>query len=422
MMLLLDAKSIITEESIDHADHAEAAGSYGSVGCALLVHNRPAVMVSPLDIQTYILEIPPLNQRRRDEAIRLQLRTRYPGDAAFAEIDYFLFTKQRNKHNGSRCFQAVVFLADSLTAAEYRDRQTPLIPGIALMMAALEKFSPDTREDSDTAGINRTGESGSAAKHTLVMIITPDWIEAAGFENREVTGHAAAKRTGVHLPLPLLEILCPGQDSSHTPALIILKDVPATDSLVSAAGERFTENRIIDMGDILPEVNIKKSAIFKHRDKQQQSSSKRIAAALIILQALSLLLALHILAVKAEEYHTALERTYREQTQYKREAEKLLAEIAQLENREVPTNTEAPGTADPYVLIAEIRSRLPDVLVSSIVIQGERFNFEAEGADSIQSLDALRKSSRFFDITLHQTTPSKRGGEQFSISGSIRHE
>ncbi|GHT79606.1 hypothetical protein FACS1894130_08800 [Spirochaetia bacterium] len=429
-MLLLNTNPIITRPCIDSADsvsHAESFDSTGNADCAdcvgyaVMIHNRPAVMVSPLDIQTYILQIPVLNKRRREEAIRLQLRTRYPGDAGSAEIDYFLFANHRDENNAP-CHRVVVFLANKITGGGYQNKKTPLIPGIVLMLAAVKIFNPVKEKNSNTANLNSTGKTEPASKSALVMIITPDWIEAAGFKNREITGHAAAKRTGVYPPFPLLATLCPEQDSSQTPALIILKDIPAADTYVSAICGQFMESRIIDIDDIISEINIKRSTIFRYRNTRQKVNRKWITAPLIIIQVLSLLLALHFLTVKAEDYHTVLEKTYREQTRYHEEEDKLLAEIGELENREASPAAEVPQLPDPYSLISEIRSRLPDVLIHSIIIQGERFNLEAEGADSIHSLNALRDSRYFFGITLHQTTPSKRGGERFSISGGIRHE
>jgi hypothetical protein len=451
-MLLLDTESIITgprKNSVDSAnsvDRARFTGStvgtdyLGSSGYILIIHNRPVVMVSPLDIQTYILQIPVLNQKRREETIRLQLRSHYPGDAASAEIDYFLFAKQKDESSVS-CHRAVVFLkehsaeacfptrsldlsspSDKLTGAESRNKEIPLIPGIAVMLAAIDKLGHETIKGSNTAGMNHTGNSETAVKYAIIMIVTPDWIEAAGFENGEVTGHAAVKRTAVYLPSPLFEAVCPEQDLSKISALIILKDIPAADSYVSAICGQFKESKVINIGDIIQEINIKRSAIFKYHDKQREVNSKRIIKSMIILQALSLLITLCVLTARAEDYRAALEQTYRAQTRYHEEADKLLAEIAELENRKAPPNEGTPRFPNPYSLISEIRTRLPDVLVHSIVIQEDRFNFEAEGADSIRSLNALRASGYFSSLILHQTIPSKRGGEQFSISGSIRNE
>jgi hypothetical protein len=141
-MLLLNTESIINSFRTDSADSAETSGC---AGYTMMIHHHPVVMVSPLDIQTYILRLPALNHKRREEAIRLQLRTLYPGDTSSAEIDYFLAAGQHDQGSTRR---VVVFLADKIASAEYRDKKTHLIPGIALMMVAVKKFPPETNKES----------------------------------------------------------------------------------------------------------------------------------------------------------------------------------------------------------------------------------------------------------------------------------
>jgi hypothetical protein len=128
-----------------------------------------------------------------------------------------------------------------------------------------------------------------------------------------------------------------------------------------------------------------------------------------------------ILTAKAENRVIALKQTYDEQKSYHDEMEELVAEIKALESPNSAINPE-DQFPDPYTLIAEIYGRIRGAQIHSIIIQGEKFSFEAEARDALHLLQELRESPYFSNITLHQTSPSAADREQFSVSGRIRHE
>jgi hypothetical protein len=260
------------------------------------------------------------------------------------------------------------------------------------------------------------------------MLITPGWIEAARFEGRELRGYIAVETAGTPFSPAL-----PGE-SGPLPALIIPWETGGEGPYVEALEKDCREHRVVPLGDLLPDLNVKKAAIFKPQGKTGRQSraasitSKTSATSIIsilsitgllLLNSISVMLSLRILSEKAGANLAELEGMHREMVRYQPEAESLLREIGELREREAAPA--APEKQNPYTIIAEIQSRLAGAWVRSFSLQEDRFSLDAEGADSLRVLENLRDSPYLSDIVLHQAAPSALRGELFSISGGVRH-
>jgi hypothetical protein len=110
-----------------------------------------------------------------------------------------------------------------------------------------------------------------------------------------------------------------------------------------------------------------------------------------------------------------MEKQEREQRQTLERAEALEAEIAELLADGAGANQDR--RANPYGVIAGLQRSLSGGWIKSLVIQGENFDLEAEGADAIAVLQSLQTSGRFSELSLRRASSSPIAGDQFAISG-----
>jgi hypothetical protein len=396
---------------------AVVASTFADLPPDLELPGSGAILVSPRNVPAFLIRIPRLREKHREGAIRFRLRSLYPGDAAGAELDYMLLPGASPAPDQG----VLVFARDKAAAEKYRHPRKALVPGIALMILALKKYRPgkDDRKSDDGKGDSKTDDKatdkvdGSAV---LVMFITPGWIEAARFEGRELRGYIAVEKAGAAPPFFPAALSAPGE-SGPPPTLLILWEAGGEEPYVEALGKACGEHRVIPLGDLLPDLNVKRAAIFKPRGKPGRRSGA--ATVLLLLNSISVLFSLRMLTGKAEANLAKLEGMHREMVRYQPEATAILREIGEL--RERAAVAAVPEKQDTYALIAEIQSRLAGAWVRSFSLQKDRFSLDAEGADSLGVLEGLRGSPYLYDIVLHQAAPSSLRGESFSISGSVRH-
>jgi hypothetical protein len=353
---------------------------------AMTMGNRKAILLSPGEIQTDILRLPPVPRKQREAAIRRELRSRYPGNTDTADIDWFFLSRNRKG-------AAAVFTTEPETGLRYREKPGPFIPGMAFLLAGRKTAGNDCN---------------------MIVLVTADWLEAVSFVKGEIAEHLAAERKTP--PLELLDSIT----AKTEPVLIILKDTDEADEYIQSLKGYYANNRIIGIPALFREINIRKCAIFSRKKRQRSFPNKKAAVFLALVYGIALLAATVIMAIKTENSITVLERAYHERKAYHDEKEKLLAEINSLENP-VPVQDTAV-LLDPYALIAEIHRGIRRARVHSIIIQKGQFSFEAEGEDALRLFHNLEASPCFTNITLHQTVPVSFDREQFSVSGRIRYE
>jgi hypothetical protein len=401
---------------------------------------RPVLLASPLDMETYVLRFP----RRRDPpaGIRDEIRSRYPGDLSRADYDIKMITREHDE-NGLPCVRAAVFVTGAETAARYREKRDPVIPGAALLTAACNALFPKK------AGPSRA----------LVLLVSDAYLEAAVFEDRLMKDHLAFNRKTVDPPLGLLDELCapllaasrvdapgtdtapdlsgapavlsepgapagygepavPGASTGSIPAAIILDGVTENDTCVAVLARHFTGCRIVPIGDFAGKINAKRERIFRTRRRLPAWGLLLFSALLAVC---SLLPFLRSSITRMERTGADLARTLDEAARRRETAAELTGAIRLLEAPDSAEIAAAGQHTSAYGIIAELYRRLPGCRIRSLNIRDDRFTLEAEGRDSLGALASLENSRLFAGVTLHQTTPEPGLGEVFSLSGSIRH-
>jgi cell division protein FtsB len=361
-----------------------------------------ALLALPPDLQVYILEVPALKPKHRDAAIRSQLRSHCPGDPDSAALDY---APGRIRRDGEHsCQRVAVYAMDSAVHAAYQAANKVIIPGTAILETGYRRIP--ARETRNAAA--------------LVLFLSSDRFEAARFEDGEITRHISAEITANTLPYSLIASLYSEAEIVDMPVLTIIQGEEDDPIPTVKLREMSAQDRFIALEDLIPAINVRKSAIFKPK---RNTERRRTAMALTLLFLLAgnatLLGSLKALSAKAETQLEGLQKAWAEMTQYKPEAEKLTREIAEFKTADAAAL--AFRDTDPYVLLGEIHSRLSGAWIRSLVIEETRFSLEAEGTDSIAIVQGLGQSGFFYNVTLSQASPSAIQGERFTITGRIKH-
>ena len=380
------------------------AVSLAKPASAMRMGNKPVVLLSSPEVQTDILRLPRLPRKQREKTVRRELRSRYPGNTDNADMECFPLPRSR-KDRAEKVRPLAVFTAEPETGLRYREKREPVIPALAFLLA---------------------GQKSAGKESDLVLLVTPDWVDAASFMGEGLMEHSAISRKSASPPFDLLESLrAKTETEKRGPVLIILKDTDETDDYVQSLKQHYADHRIIDASVLYGTINIRKWAVFRGKKTEKAfpgKNAKKAAAFLLAVYGLSLLLSLAIVTARAENSAIILKQPYDERKSLREEGEMLLAEIAALENPDSGSTRDEAGCPDPYTLVSEIHDRIRGARIHSIIIQGEKFSFEAEARDALRLIRELEQSPYFTGITLHQTAPSSADREQFSVSGRIRHE
>jgi hypothetical protein len=370
----------------------------------LSILNNRAFLVSPLDMPVYLLELSPdpkgpqgsLRQEALlEKEIRNRLKTLYPGAPEDTEIDYTLCPG--DKKNAP--LTAVVYASSRSTGALYRGLRRPLVPGTAVMRLALGR-----------AGL------GSA----LCVIAAEAWVEAALFEGARIlrcgSCPAPAPASG-GLPFSFVTSFGRGGESGAMAAILIRAGVSGErgEQTEQALLRFFGRVVSFDIDEVVPKRTMKSLGIFNDSRRRTLERHRRSTGALLLLSCVSLLVSLQSLSGRIKLELARLEQQEREQRQALDRAKALEREIAELPARG-PTDDPGRGS-DPYALIAGLQRCLSGGWIKSLIIQGDRFDLEAEGTDSLAALRSLRESGAFSDLSLRRASPSPLAGDQFLISG-----
>jgi hypothetical protein len=358
----------------------------------LSILNDQAFLVSPLEVPVYLLELPDMKETLLEGEIRSRLKALYPGAPEDTVIDYTLCP--RGKKAAPQA--AVVYAASRATGKIYRGLRRPLVPGTALMRLATRR-----------AGL------GSA----FCLIAAGEWVEAAVVEGPRILRCGSCPAPSGELPLSFVAPFVNSGESGPAAALFIRAGSPEeqnenTKTMLSHFFNPVTE---LDISEIAPKGSLKRLGIFNDSRRRSLARQKRSTGALLILNCASLLFSLRIIAGRTQAELSQIEQQEREQRQALDRAKALEREIAELLASGGTANQD--GKADPYGIIAGLQHCLSGGWIKSLVIQGENFDLEAEGADSIGVLHSLQSSGLFSDLSLRRASSSPIAGDQFAISG-----
>jgi hypothetical protein len=291
--------------------------------------------------------------------------------------------------------KVTAFGAHPEALASYRTLRRPIIPGIRIMAHAA----------------NST-EQGVAI---LVILFNGECIETARFENNMTVRHIASRLDTENGSIPFLSRFYSEEERDTLPVLCI-SPAPCTEPCaehIAKLREIFHNVSPIDLAEAAAGINIRKAAIFNNQKERTKKAHRAIISVLLLMNFTYVLFFLHSASGSIETKLKNLKTYYMEQNVNKREAEELKKEIAIFD--------QIPPLA-MYRIFSGFCASLHGAWINTITIRNGGFILEAEGADSIEVLQALQQTGYFSGLVLHQASPSKIRGEQFSISGSINYD
>jgi hypothetical protein len=363
----------------------------------LSILNNRAFLLSPLEIPVYLLELPakPRGSGRKEALLEGEIRSRlkalYPGAPEDTVVDYALGAGDKK----SASVTAVVHVGSQKTIELCRGLRRPLVHGTALMRLALR---------------------GAGVKTALCVIAAEEWAEAALFEDARIVRYGSCPAQGAPsggLPFSFVTSFA----AKGGPALFIRAGAPEeqNEKTEKMLGQFFDPVIAFDIDALASRVNLKRLGIFNDSRRRSLARQRGGAGALLILSCASLLLSLHVVSGRTRLELSRMEQQEAEQRQTLDRAKELESDIAEL----LAGNggEKQGGRADPYALIAGLRSCLSGGWINSLVIQGEQFDLEAEGTDSIGALQEMQRSGRFSELSLRRASKSPVAGDRFAISG-----
>jgi hypothetical protein len=358
-----------------------------------ILDNR-AYLASPLEIPAYLLELPVLKDALLEGEIRNRLKALYPGAPESTVIDYTLFPGGKK----AALQAALVYVCSRATGDMCRSLQRPLIPGTAIMRIALRR-----------AGL----------QSALCVIATEEWVEAAFFEDARILRYGSCPAPSVPSagpPFSFIASFVNSGERSPAGAMLVHAGAPEerNEQTEKMLRQFFDPVITVDINEVALRGKLKRLSIFNDSRRRSLARQKKITGALLLLNGVSLLLSLHIVSGRTKLELSRLEQQEREQRQSLDRAKALESALAELEGGRAE---DQGGRADPYGVIAGLQRCLSGGWIKSLVIQGNAFDLEAEGADSIGVLQSLQASGRFSGLSLRRASKSPIAGDQFAISG-----
>jgi hypothetical protein len=360
----------------------------------LSILNNRAFLVSPLEIPVYLLELPNLKDAFLEGEIRNRLKALYPGAPENTVIDYTLCPGDKK----TASLAAVVYVSSLPTSKMYSGLERPLIPGTAVMRIALRK-----------AGL----------KSAFCVLATEEWVEAAVFEGALILRYGSCPAPSGEAPFSFIASFVNSGESGPAAALFIHAGSPKeqNEKIEKMLLQFFNPVTALDINETALKGKLKRLGIFNDSRRRSLERQKRSAGALLLLNCASLLLSLRVVSGRTKLELSRMEKQEREQRQTLERAKALETEIAELLASDARANQD--GRTDPYGIIAGLQRCLSGGWIKSLVIQGENFDLEAEGADAIAVLQSLQTSGRFSELSLRRASSSPISGDQFAISGRV---
>jgi hypothetical protein len=360
----------------------------------LAILDNRAFLVSPLEIPVYLLELPVLKDALLEGEIRNRLKALYPGAPENTVIDYTLFPGKKKTAPQA----ALVYVCSRATGDMCRGLQLPLVPGTAIMRIALR---------------------GAGLGSALCVMVTEEWVEAAFFEDARILRYGscpAPSDPSTAPPFSFIASFVNSGEQGPAAALLVSAGSPEerNEQTEKLLGKFFDPVIKIDINAIAIKGTLKRLGIFADSRRRSLARQKKVTGALLILNGASLLLSLHIVAGRTRLELSRLEQQEREQRQSLDRAKALESAIAELAG-DAPEDR--GGKADPYGIIAGLQRCLSGGWIKSLVIQGDNFDLEAEGADSIGVVQSLQASGLFGELSLRRASKSPLAGDLFTISG-----
>jgi hypothetical protein len=361
---------------------------------------RTAFLLSRLEVEQYLVELPPMSADRVASALGYRLSSLYPGERSGLRFDYL--------RNGGRAGSFLLFAADEAALAAIRAKAGggPLV--------------------SPTLAAAELAPKGPWA----CLIWAAAWASLDFFiDGALVDSRRIARGTGV--PDDLSSLLAMSGRGVAEAAGARMEALVADEAL----GERETLERslsalglpgirAVPLSDAMPRVRRSKSEVFPLGRRRRRARRLAVLAAACLDLALAGLLAIRALGAAEAELALAkadclaLQRRNGEALRLVEEAEAKEKRCESLAAEELP---------DMYAVVASLAAGVgagagKGLRMRGLVVTEGAFRLEAEGPDALAALASLEASGDFESAALHESRPLPGGGESFSMSGRYRRE
>jgi len=341
-----------------------------------------ALLMSRLDFEVRVLEIPPVSDREIETLIGLRLRSVYPGNPRDTAFD-FRVVRQGGVN------RAVVFIARRATVDAYREaggRRALLLPYLLLWRRA-------PRRGDFRAWV----WNGTWAEHLVFHdgVLTSSTVRRLARGRRFDLAHEESR-------------LKPGERVGR---LVVVARAAEAEGMERLDGVTFTpfesllgRRRSID-------------GIFGPRKRKRDlPPASRIAVLAAALLLLGLLLFFKV--VRSTESYDARLRAFAAGLQ--KSNQQVLAvekEIDELQAQRARLDAEQPR--DLYLLLSELSAVLGDnARIRTLSVRDDTFQIDASGVNPLKLMEGFASRPSFSGMKLSQVVPDPRTGrELFSFSG-----
>jgi hypothetical protein len=341
-----------------------------------------ALLMSRLDVELRVLEVPPVPKKDLEGLIRLRLRSVYPGNPRETAFDYRLV-----RHGKTR--RAVVFVSQKATVEAYRAaaERRPLVLPYQLI----------------SARVPRRGQFRAWFCHEK-------WAELLVYRDGMLVSSTVRRRTrGKRFDLETEEGRLPAE--SRTAPFIVVAPAEELERMASIEGAVYLPLESAHAGHGRPD------SLFPPAGRKTflpaAVRTGLLSAAVLVLG----LLLLFKYVRQAEnrsgclaDLADSLEKGNRESLALQQELDALLAERERLD---------AEKPRDLYLLLSELSGVLGDAArIRSITVRDDGFQLDATGNNPLRLMEGFKARGAFSDMKLSQVVPDADSlRERFSISG-----
>jgi hypothetical protein len=349
---------------------------------------RKRILLSRLDVEQYLVELPPLSEEKVGTALKYRLPALYPGSIESAHIDFV-----RNGGKGNRYILFVV--GEALLAAYRREAKGGELLSPTLVAKELSPRGPWTS-----------------------VFWASAWASLDRFEGGALIASRRVRRSG-EVAEDLSRLLSEGEleKCGKRASVFVSEDASGDEGALEGAGADLgmREFRILPLSSALPRLRMPRALLFPLRPRVRKARGYALVAIACLDLALACILAHRSLGGLDAEL-SALREDYLRLQRRNGETLRLLDEISASEG--AYEKLLAEETPDMYAVISSVAAGMgPGCRILSLVVREGEFRVEAEGPDALAALSKLELSGDFAIVKLHQSLPIAAGRERFTISG-----
>ena len=347
------------------------------------------ILVSRLDFDVQVLDIPSVPEKEMEGLIRYRLRSIYPGNPSETAFDFRLETE-------GRLTRAVVSISKNAILDSYRtaaEQRTLFLPYCFY------------------------AEMARKMKNCRIVFRHREWTEQTIFQNGLPVSSSARRRgKGKSVDISWLENDL-SEEVRALPVLVIASALEIADMKIALPEDKADSMTFLDYSHLLSSPK-KPLGVFVPRRPETFLSKPSVRIASLAAAVLILGIALFFKYVaNAESVYNALKARYNALETRNRAVLTLQKEVDDL-NAELE-RLQAEKPQDLYAFLSELSAILGgETRIRRLTFQGDAFQIEAIGANPLKLMEGFKDRPSFRNVRLAQVVPDAASGrERFSFSG-----